>query len=345
MTRPRFGLRLFEAKSILRLGVLAAVLALATFVLWLLMIWMPGQSFAGSLPPLTSLQQDLRARLRQHVETLSVTIGPRNIDHKANLDKASKFIGQELTAMGYKVERQSYSARGNTFENLSVEITGKQRPKDIVVVGAHYDSAFDSPAANDNGSGVAATLELARAYADRQPARTLRFVFFANEEPPFNWKDDMGSLVYAKGCKERQEKIIAMMSLETIGYYSDEPNSQRYPEPLDKLYPNRGNFVAFVGNLNSRELVRGAIRSFRRQNQFPSEGAALPNTLPGVGWSDHWSFWQVGYPAIMITDTAPFRYPNYHTSEDLPSKIEFDRLTQVVAGIDTVISDLTGTPI
>jgi Zn-dependent M28 family amino/carboxypeptidase len=340
----RSKIRLFEPASFIRLGILALVLALSVLILWILMIWMPGTGFAGQLPPLSKAQIELRDALKQDVEAIA-GFGARNTVYYENLTKAKEYLAKGLATIGYSVETQTYQALGQSFENLIVEIKGKSRPQDIVVIGAHYDSAFNSPAANDNGSGVAAVLELVKRYAQRQPERTLRFVLFANEEPPFNWTDDMGSLVYAKRCKERKENILAMLSLETIGYYSDEPNSQRYPQPLDKLYPSTGNFIGFVSNLESRELLRAAIVSFRRHAQFPSEGAALPNALPGVGWSDHWSFWQVGYPAIMITDTATFRYPYYHTEQDTADKLDYDRFARVVDGVDHVIADLTGTKI
>jgi Zn-dependent M28 family amino/carboxypeptidase len=334
-----------NSKPLIRLGILAIVLTIGLFLAWILMIWMPGPSFTGTLPPLTPTQIAQRPLLQQDITMLASTIGPRNADYYDNLTKTTQFLTQSLQTLGYTVTPQNYQAQNKTYTNLIVEIPGTTRPQDIIVVGAHYDSAFDSPAANDNGSGVAALLQLARNYhTTRKPARTLRLVFFANEEPPFNWTAGMGSLVYAKQCKANQDNIVAMFSLETIGYYSDAPKSQKYPTPLDRLYPNTGNFLAFIGNLNSRELVRSAIVTFRRQTQFPSQGASLPNAIPGVGWSDHWSFWQVGYRAIMLTDTATFRYPHYHTTQDTPDKIDYDRLTRVVDGIDRLIAEFTGTP-
>jgi Peptidase family M28 len=341
----RLKIRLFESAAIFRLLVLSLVLALSGLILWTLMIWMPGTNYTGPLPALNPLQSLLRNNLRRDVEMLATTIGPRNLQYPDNLKKASAFLLKELSDMGYVVERQTYRALDQNFENLIVEVPGKSRTQEIVVVGAHYDSAFNSPAANDNGSGVAAALELARSYASRQPSRTVRFAFFANEEPPFHWTRDMGSYVYAKSCKDRAEKIVGMFSLETIGYYSDAPQSQRYPEPIDKFYPSTGNFIGFVSNIGSRELLRNALRSFRLHAKFPSEGAALPNQLPGVGWSDHWSFWQMGYPAVMITDTATFRYPDYHQETDTPEKLDYDRMTLVVSGIEQMLGDLTGAPV
>jgi hypothetical protein len=154
----------------------------------------------------------------------------------------------------------------------------------------------------------------------------------------------MGSVRYARRCRQRDEQIVAMLSLETIGYYSDAPGSQQYPFPFGLLYPSEGNFIGFVGNVSSGDLVRTAIGAFRQHARFPSEGAAVPASIQGVGWSDHWSFWQVGYPGIMVTDTAPFRYPHYHRREDTPDKVDYARMARVVAGLEHVVtafSDVT----
>ncbi|MEA3275961.1 MAG: M28 family peptidase, partial [Pseudomonadota bacterium] len=196
-----------------------------------------------------------------------------------------------------------------------------------------------SPGANDNGSGVAAVLELARLLAGRALARTVRFVAFVNEEPPFSYTPEMGSLVHARAARDRGDRIQAMLSLETIGHYSDRPGSQRYPYPLSLFYPDTADFIGFVGNLGSRQLVRSAVQSFRRHAFFPSEGAAVPAWVKGVGWSDHWSFWQAGYPAIMVTDTAFFRYAHYHSAGDTPEKIDYARTARVVEGLASVIAD------
>jgi Zn-dependent M28 family amino/carboxypeptidase len=133
-----------------------------------------------------------------------------------------------------------------------------------------------------------------------------------------------------------------MLSLETIGYYSDAPNSQQYPPPFNLYYPSTGNFIGFVGNEESSRLVEQVVRAFRQHAKFPSEGSAAPSDVPGVGWSDHWSFWQAGYPALMVTDTAPFRYPHYHLSSDTPDKLDYDRMARVVDGLQAVIGDLAG---
>jgi Zn-dependent M28 family amino/carboxypeptidase len=209
------------------------------------------------------------------------------------------------------------------------------------VIGAHYDSVFGSPGANDNGTGVAATLALAQRFAGRKPEHTLRFVAFVNEEPPYFLSDEMGSFIYAGRCKARGDKISGMISLETIGYFSDAPHSQTYPSPgLGFFYPKVGNFIGFVSNVHSRALLHRVVGLFRKHAKIPSEGAALPAFIPGVSWSDQWSFWRQGYPGIMVTDTAPFRYPHYHSSSDTPDKLDYDRFTLVVSGIEKVIEDL-----
>ena len=185
---------------------------------------------------------------------------------------------------------------------------------------------------------------LARAFAGRTPTRTLRLVFFVNEEPPHFQTEHMGSWVYAKQCRKRNENVVAMLSLETIGYYSDDKGTQKYPRPLSLFYPSRGNFIAFVGNVSSRRLVRQVVGSFRRHARFPSEGGAIPGFVPGVGWSDHWSFWQEGYEAVMVTDTAPFRYPHYHLPSDGPDKLDYERTALLVSGLERVVEDLVNPP-
>jgi Zn-dependent M28 family amino/carboxypeptidase len=176
--------------------------------------------------------------------------------------------------------------------------------------------------------------------ADWKPARTVRFVAFVNEEAPYFETELMGSLQYARRCKERREKVCAMLSLETIGYFSDDAGSQKYPLPFNVFYPSTGNFIGFIGNIESGDLVKQLVTAFRQGAKFPSEGGALPSQIDGVGWSDHWSFWQMGYPAVMVTDTAPFRYPHYHAAADTPDKLLYDRLALVVGGLETVVRDL-----
>lgn len=303
---------------------------------------MPLASYHGPLPPLTAQERGVREHLVSHVRMLAGTIGERNVWRSGSLEKTARYIEDTFTALGYGVARQSYASRKTTVRNLAVELKGSREPGKIIVVGAHYDSVAGCPGANDNASGVAALLELARLLRDAKPARTIRFVAFVNEEAPFFLHGEMGSGRYAALCKQRGENIVAMFSLETIGFYSDQPHSQRYPFPFSFFYPDTGNFIAFVGNLGSRGLVRQAIAAFRRHTKFPSEGTAAPGGLTGIGWSDHASFWREGYQAVMITDTALFRYVAYHRPDDTPEKLDYGRLARVVRGLAEVIRELAG---
>lgn len=305
------------------------------------MIKMPNNTYTGSLPPLTDEELRFRDRIRQDVEWLAGEIGERNVQRYANLCAAADFIQLSFEQAGYEVKRQSYEVAGRTCYNIEVEISGDREANEIVIIGSHYDSVVGCPGANDNASGVAALLALARAFYGKDISRSLRLVAFVNEEPPYFRTAKMGSMVYAKRCRKRREEIFAMLSLETIGYYSEQPGSQHYPFPVGFFYPSTGNFVAFVSNLPSRWLVRKVVASFRRQVQFPSEGGAWPGIIPGIGWSDQWAFWRMGYPALMVTDTAPFRYPYYHTEQDTPDRIVYEHLSRVVVGLKLVVADLT----
>jgi hypothetical protein len=314
--------------------VVAAVLAL----LWWFAMRMPGKN-VSTPGPLSPDEVALREELRADVQKLAGEIGERNMWHYPQLNAAADFIEDSFSRAGLRTRRDSYDMRGQACHNIEAEIPGAG--PEVLLIGAHYDSVFGSPGANDNGTGVAATLALARRFADARPQQTLRFAAFVNEEPPYFLSDEMGSFVYAGRCKARGDKISAMISLETIGYFSDAPRSQTYPSPvLGIAYPKVGNFIGFVSNVHSRALLRRVIALFRKHAKIPSEGAALPWFVPGVSWSDQWSFWRYGYPGIMVTDTAPFRYPHYHLSSDTPDKLDYDRFTLVVGGLEKVIEDL-----
>jgi Peptidase family M28 len=317
---------------------------LFVLVIGIALVWwsqgkpMPKQDVT-SAAPLSPDELTLREELRADVQKLAGEIGERNMDHYPQLQAAADFIEQSFARAGLNPHRDSYELHGRACHNIEAEIRGSS--PDVVVLGAHYDSVLGCPAANDNGSGVAAMLALGRRFSGKSLDRTLRFVAFVNEEPPYFLSPQMGSYVYAERCKQGGDQIRAMISLETIGYFSDAPNSQSYPAPgFGAFYPKTGNFIGFVANIGSRELLQRTMSIFRAQKKIPSEGAALPGFIPGVSWSDHWSFWQHGYPALMITDTAPFRYPHYHLSTDTPDKLDYDRFALVVSGMEKVILDL-----
>lgn len=321
------------------LAVAAVLLAGLLFVLF--MTQMPGRSYRGTLAPLSEHEKVLRDELRAHVEMLAGTIGERNMFQLRALRAAADYVRTAFLAMGYsEVNDQAFRTHGEELRNLEVELRGGAKAEEIVLIGAHYDSIVGSPGANDNASGVAALLALARRARELKPSRTVRFVAFVNEEPPFFLGGEMGSQFYARAAKKRGDKIVVMVSLETIGCYSDVKGSQSYPAPFSFFYPTTGNFVGFVGNLASRGLVRRVISLFRQGAKFPSEGVAAPAFIPGIGWSDHWSFWQEGYPGVMVTDTALFRYKEYHTHLDRPEILDYDRLARVVAGLKHLLVGL-----
>ena len=321
--------------------VVAALAALLFGIVWWIMLRMPGTSYHGELPAPDESLKLLAEELRREVRRLAVDIGERNVGNRPQqLSQAADYIEAQFKAAGCGVKRQEYEVSGATCYNLAAEIAGKTRPGEIVVVGAHYDTVVGTPGANDNTSGDAGTIALARRFSGRTSDRTLRFLAFVNEEPPYFQTEKMGSRVYARQCRQDHDNIVAMLSLETLGWYDDKPGSQNYPPPFGLLYPSTGNFIGFIGNIRSRDLVRQAIGTFRRWEHFPSEGAALPEAIPGVGFSDQWSFWQEGYPAIMVTDTALFRYPHYHHPGDTIDKVDFDRMSRVVRGLEEVVAEL-----
>jgi hypothetical protein len=337
------------ALSKILFSALRITIAVAAFftLLWWLGMRMPGKNISKTAT-LSPDEVTLREELRADVQKLAGDIGERNMWHYTQLNAAADFIEDSFSRAGLHPRRDNYEIRGQACHNIEVEISGEPQgaavsspPPSIILIGAHYDSVFGSPGANDNGSGVAAMLALARRFAGKITRHSLRFVAFVNEEPPYFLGGDMGSFVYASRCKARGDKIPAMISLETIGYFSDAPRSQTYPSPgLGIFYPKVGNFIGFVSNIHSRTLLRRVVALFRKHAKIPSEGAALPSFVPGVSWSDQWSFWRCGYRGIMVTDTAPFRYPHYHSASDTPDKLDYDRFTLVVSGMEKVIEGL-----
>lgn len=285
------------------------------------------------------LAEGTAERLREHVVALADRIGPRHVYAPRALQAAVAYLEGQWGAQGYQVRRQTYVVEGVPCHNLEVNHPG-QRAGEIVLIGAHYDTVPESPGANDNGSGVAVLLELSRWVAHAQPRwkRTVRFVAFVNEEPPWFQTEQMGSRVYARACREAGEDIRAMVSLETMGYYDEAPGSQQFPSPLFYLfYPRRGDFIGLVSNFGSRPLLHKVSRAFRSATDLPAECCATFAAVPGVDWSDHGSFWREGYRAMMVTDTAPYRYPHYHRPSDTPDKIDYARLAEVTRGMQRVI--------
>jgi Zn-dependent M28 family amino/carboxypeptidase len=284
--------------------------------------------------------------LRQHLAVLCDEIGPRSMSQPQALERAARYVEEQFAASGYSVVPQEYTWRGGTFRNLVVELPGEKHPEEIVVIGAHYDTVPQTPGADDNASAVAALLELARLCHDRfgrdlRPARTVRFVAFTLEEPPAFFTPHQGSRVYAQALRQRKERVVAMIALEMLGYYSDEPNSQHFPLlPLRWFYPTTGNFIGVIGNFRSLALTRQVAQAMQTGTDLPVEWLAAPPVIPGLALSDHASFWFHGYRAVMVTDTAFYRNPHYHRPTDRPETLDFERMAQCVPGLEEVVREL-----
>jgi len=281
-------------------------------------------------------------RLRSHVYELAGKIGEHNIFHPDALHAAEAYITEAWRQQGYAVYRQTYSVQGVECANLEINCPGSSGNNDVILIGAHYDSVLGSPGANDNGSGVAALLELSRLFKETPPVSSLRLVAFVNEEPPFFYWRSMGSMIYAQAARQRGDSIRFMISLETIGCYRYQRGSQGYPPLLKYFYPDTGNFITFVSNLCSRRIMRDSARTFASVTDFPIESIAALSIVPGVSWSDHLSFWRQGYPAFMITDTAFYRYPYYHTAQDTPDKLNYVPFADMANGLFLMLSRLAG---
>jgi hypothetical protein len=281
-------------------------------------------------------------RLEAHVAKLGGEIGERNVFNPRALHAAADYISAVWREQGYQVTPYPYEVNGIECANLEITRPGLHRPDEFLLIGAHYDSVIGSPGANDNGSGIAALLETSRLFARLAPDISVRFVAFVNEEPPFFMGRHMGSLVYARMARQRGDKIRLMVALETIGYFRHEPGSQRYPPLFRAFHPDRGDFIAFVSNLASRRLMRRTAAAFRTHSDFPLEQTATLAWVPGVAWSDHFSFWRQHYRAFMVTDTAFYRYPHYHTADDTPDKLDYPALARVNRGLFMAFAALAG---
>ena len=284
----------------------------------------------------------LADQLRHHVQRLAGDIGERNVWRPKALRAAADYIRDEFAELGYEVVIQSYLAEGVSCDNIEVVVPGKLRNAEIIIAGAHYDTVPGSPGADDNASGVAGVIEIARLLRGAHPVRTIKLVAFVNEEEPFFFFGEMGSKVYADAARRRGDNIRVMLSLEMLGCYTDEPGSQAYPPFLRWFYPDRGNFIGFVSNIRSRHALHETAAAFRKHSDFPAEHLASPSFVPGVAWSDHLSFWRAGYPAVMVTDTAFYRYPHYHRASDTPDKIRYAEMARVVQGLAKAIAALAG---
>jgi hypothetical protein len=279
------------------------------------------------------------ARLEAHVRALAETFVPRDAAHPENLDRAAAYIRRELAAAGGRVEDQPFQAGGATYRNVIARFGPGTRER--VVVGAHYDAAGPYPGADDNASGVAGLIELARLLNKSDLKTQVELVAFTLEEPPYFASSAMGSAVHAQSLRRQRVPVRAMLALEMIGYFSDAPGSQQFPLPsLKLLYPSTGNFITVAGKLGQGALVRRVKRAMRSASPLGVESISAPPSLPGISLSDHRNYWEAGYPAVMITDTAFYRNDNYHGATDTPDTLDYERMARVVQGVRAAVTDL-----
>jgi hypothetical protein len=280
------------------------------------------------------------ARLEIVVRELSQQFTPRDQTNPRNLDRAAAYIHDQLAETGGRVGEQAFVISGNTYRNVICSFGPESNER--IVVGAHYDSYHEYPAADDNASGVAGLIELARLLSQTRLPLQVDLVAYTLEEPPYFGTPHMGSVMHAQSLRKDGISIRAMLSLEMIGYFSDAPDSQNFPVSLLRLfYPSRGNFIAVVGSLGEGGLSRRVKRAMIGSSTLPVYSINAPRSVPGVDFSDHLSYWKAGYDALMITDTAFYRNRNYHTANDTPEKLDYGRMAMVVAGVYAAVIDLS----
>jgi len=286
-----------------------------------------------------SAMDNLEANLKSHVTFLSKTIGDRNYLDTEKLNQAADYIEEKLRSFKCEVKRQPFKAENKTYYNIETEVKGAS--DEIIVIGAHYDTVIGTPGADDNASGVAGILELARMAAEKPLSVTVRFVAFALEEPPFFRTKNMGSYVYAESLKKMGAKIEGMIALEMIGYFCDKEGCQYYSLPFFKwFYPKKGNYLAFVGDIGSRKFTQKIKKAFMKSSSMPVESLNTIPLVPGIDLSDHLSFWSFGYDAFMITDTAFYRNPHYHAKSDTAEKLDYKKMAEFITGLYRALGEL-----
>ena len=278
-------------------------------------------------------------RLESHVRKLSIEFSPRDERHIENLDQVAAYIQNEFSQAGAVVSQQPYRVEGKTYRNVIAQFGPDSSER--IIIGAHYDTAGPLPGADDNASGVAGLIELAYLFQKQPPPLRIELVAFSLEEPPYFRTTGMGSSVHALSLKKENVGVRLMISLEMIGYFSDAPNSQRFPiGVLGAFYPSQGNYVGIVGRLREGLLARHFKTAMRKATPLPVYSINAPSLLPGVDFSDQLNYWHAGYNALMITDTAFYRNPNYHTALDTPEKLDYKRMAMVVEGVYAAVVDL-----
>lgn len=311
------------------------IVYLLIMILAYCMTYMPGKSYSGESPKISDLQKELAVKYKNQLELFATE--PRNVTHMKGLKNTEQFLINELKLLNVEVNEQNYG----DFKNIEAVIPSKEKSLKTLVIGAHYDTSYDSIGADDNASSVVILLELVKRFKEfNSKDTTLKLVFFTNEEPPYFKTKMMGSMVYAKELHEKKENVIAMYAFDCLGYFKDEKGSQNYPIMFAPFYGNKGDFVGFVGGLNSRDLVIKTLTSFRKNAKFPSEGVAAFDKIAGISWSDHSSFNYYGWPALMVTDTAFNRNHHYHKTTDTIDKLNLEKMAQLTDELETMFRDL-----
>ena len=326
----------------LRAAVTVTVLISLLAVALIALVVQPLVSPIPSQPPEVDV-----ARLAAHVRRLSVDFYPRSYDRPKNLNLAAQYIYDELKAAGAEVSLQDVVVEEATYRNVIARFAPKAGP--LLVIGAHYDSFGDSnveaeatgstlkthtPGADDNASGVAGLIELARLLGRKPPTRAIELVAYTLEEPPHYDTGHMGSVWHARSLAAAKREVQLMLSLEMIGYFTDQPASQQYPVPgMAHLYSDRGDFITLVGKLSDFNSIRKAKALMTGATNLPVYSINSPTLLQGIDFSDHRSYWHEGFPALMVTDTAFFRNPNYHDAGDTYEKLDYRRMAKVVKAV------------
>lgn len=275
------------------------------------------------------------AALERHVRQLAVDLHPRSFDNFANIERAGDYILAAFISAGAATDVQKVQVEGSLYRNLIARFGPQEGP--VLVIGAHYDANGDTPGADDNASGIAGLLELARLLGTNPPPQPIELVAYTLEEPPYFRSASMGSFQHAQALVASKREVKLMMSLEMIGYFRDEPDSQRFPVAgLQLLYPDTGNFIAIVGRFGDFGATRRVKALFTGATDLPVESMNAPATVPGVDFSDHASYWHFDLPAVMVTDTAFLRNPNYHEPGDTPDTLDYQRMAKVVQAVYAV---------
>jgi Zn-dependent M28 family amino/carboxypeptidase len=280
-------------------------------------------------------------RLREHVLALSEKYYPRSYANISNLNMCADYVMAHFKQAGADTTAQEFRVGNNSYRNV-IGFFGPDST-DRIVVGAHYDAYNGTPGADDNSSGVAGLIELAYLLGKADLDSKVELVAYTLEEPPFFRTADMGSAHHARSLKDQQVEVRAMIALEMIGFFSDEKNSQSFPIPMLKLfYPSRGNFIAVVGRLGQRRIVRQVKKHMKGTTDLPVYSINAPAFVPGIDFSDHGSYWKHGYDAVMITDTAFYRNSRYHESKDTADSLDYERMSKVVVSVFEAVQGLCG---